>query len=190
MELSDKEIEQFNKLYNQACKKMKGLIILDEYRPKGMSFLEKMRAKKTIKLFSEALKIDANHFASLFFIGKMYQRMKEYEPALEYMEKALLLDQTNPSIAQEASLVAMSLNQVEKAVVYSTEAIRRAPEHPAILCNHAMNLLIAAKDSEALEVIEKALSIEPGDEISQRVHGKILAVMSGEEKRPTYEILK
>lgn len=189
MELSDKEIEQLNQFYSKACKKMEGLVIFDEYRPLRMSFFEKIRANKSIKLFSEVLRIYPDHSPSLFFIGKLYQRMKKYEQALEYMEKALLIDQSNHSIAQEASLIAMSLNQVTKAVVYSTEALRRAPEHPAILCNHAMNLLIAGKDAEALEAIGKALSIEPSDKISQHVHDKILAVMSGEEARPTYKVL-
>jgi len=110
MNLSEQEIEQFNKLYEQASKEMDGLLLLDHYKPKELGFFEKRRAKKAINLYSDALKIYPEHFASLFFIGKIYQRMQQYEQALQYMEEALKFEHSNPSIAQETSLVAMALN--------------------------------------------------------------------------------
>jgi tetratricopeptide (TPR) repeat protein len=184
--MTDKEIEKFNSLYQQACKKMKGLIILEGYRPKRIGFFDKLRANKAIKYFDQALSIYPEHFQSLFFLGKLYQRLGTYEQALTYFDTALKLEQTNHNIPQEASLVAMHLNQIDKAIEYSKEALRRKPDDFALLGNHSMNLLIAGLDVEAKETIDKAISLNPADNINQRIKTKIQEVIAGQVKRPTF----
>ena len=186
MGLTNEQIERFNSLYQQACDKMKGLVILEDYRPKGIGFFEKLRANKAIKYFHEALSIYPDHFQSLFLLGKLHQRLKDYEQALQYFDAALKLELTNHNIPLEASLVAMHLNQVDRAIEYSKEALRRKPDDFAVLGNHAMNLLIAGLDNEAKEVIDKAILLNPADNINQRIQSKIQAVISGHVKRPTF----
>jgi tetratricopeptide (TPR) repeat protein len=185
--MTNEKIAEFNQLYEQACNKMKGLVILEGYRPKGIGFFDKLRANKAIKYFDQALSIYPDHFQSLFFLGKLYQRLGNYEQALSYFDTALKLEQTNHNIPQEASLVAMNLNQVDKAIEYSKEALRRKPDDFALLGNHSMNLLIAGLDYEAKETIETAISLNPADNINQRIKTKIHGVISGQIKRPTFK---
>jgi len=184
--MTDEQIEKFNSLYQQACDKMRGLIILEGYRPKGIGVFEKLRANKAIKYFNEALSIYPDHFQSLFFLGKIHQRLRNYEQALSYFDSALKLERTNHNIPQEASLVAMHLNQIDKAIEYSKEALRRKPDDFALLGNHSMNLLIAGLDNEAKETIDKAIALNPNDDINQRIKTKIQGVISGQAKRPTF----
>lgn len=184
--MTDVQIAQFNSLYQQACDKMEGLIILNGYRPKAIGFFDKLRANKAIKYFDQALSVYPDHYQSLFFLGKLYQRLGNYEKALSYFETALKLEQTNHNIPQEASLIAMHLNQVDKAIEYSREALRRKPDSFELLGNHSMNLLIAGLDNEAKEAIDKAILLNPADDINQRIKSKIQAVISGQIKRPTF----
>lgn len=186
MNLTDEQINQFNQYYDDACKKMKGIIILESYRPKAIGFFEKIKANKAIRLFEKALQIFPDHFPSLFFIGKIYQRLAQYDKSLLYFERALEFEKQNYSLPQEASLVAMHLGQVEKAIEYSAESIKRAPGHIALMGNHAMNLLIAGKDTEAKKHIEEALTIEPNDEINKNIQKRIHNVISGNAKRPVF----
>jgi len=185
--MTEQQIAEFNSLYQRACDKMKGLIILEGYRPKRIGFFEKLRATKAIKYFEQALSLIPDHYQSLFFLGKIYQRLGEYNIAINYFETALKSEQTNHNIPQEASLVAMHLNQIEKAIEYSKEAIRRKPNDFALMGNHSMNLLIAGLDNEAKETIDKALLINPTDTINQKIKNKIESVISGQAKRPTFE---
>jgi len=185
--MTEQQIEEFDSLYQQACEKMEGLIILDGYRPKDISTSEKLRANEAIEYFVQALVIYPYHYQSLFFIGKLYQRLGNYEEALSYLEASLNIETANYSIPQEASLVAMHLNQFDKAIEYSNEALKRSPNNIALLGNHSMNLLIAGSDDEALAAINKAMSIDSTDEINQYIKSKIENVISGQEPRPTFE---
>jgi len=185
--MTDEQIKKFNSLYQQACKKMEGLIILESYRPKEIGFFDKLRANKAIKYFDQALSIYPEHYQSLFFLGKLYQRLAKYEKALLYFETALKFEHSNHNIPLEASLVAMHLNLFDKAIEYSKEALRRKPDDFALLGNHSMNLLIAGFDSDAKETIDKAITLNPSDNINQRIKAKIVSVISGQVKRPTYK---
>jgi tetratricopeptide (TPR) repeat protein len=185
--MTEQQISEFNSLYQLACDKMKGLIILEDYRPKALGFFEKSRAKKAIRYFEQALAIFPDHWQSLFLLGKLYQRFGDYDKSLSYFENSLELEQTNHSIPQEASIVAMHLNQINKAIKYSEESLRRKPNDFALLGNHSMNLLIAGQDNEAIESINKAIAINPDDEINQRIKAKIEGVIAGHIKRPTFE---
>ena len=187
MNLTDIEINNFNREYKIASQEMNGIIILDNYRPKKISFFEKLRAKKVIKHFEKALEIVPEHFASLFFLGKVYQRLEEYEKALFYFEKALEFEKEIYSLPQEASLVAMHLNKIGKAIEYSSEALNRKPNNFALMGNHSMNLLIAGKDKEAMEQIDLALKLEPNDSVNKNIKDKIVSVANGEVKRPTFK---
>jgi tetratricopeptide (TPR) repeat protein len=187
MELTEQEANQFNYHYEVATKKMEGIVILENYRPKKIGFFEKMRAKKSLQHFENALAIFPHHFPSLFFIGKIYQRFAEYEKALSYFEKALEIEKENYNLPQEASLVAMDLNLIDKAIEYSNEALQRSPDNFALMGNHAMNLLIAGKDESAKEIIDKAIKLEPNDRINKNIQNKINAVILKEIKRPTFK---
>lgn len=187
MSLTENQISEFNRHYNKGCSLQDGIILLDGYKPKSLGFFEKIRAKKALKSFEAALEIYPESWQSLFFIGKIYQRMREFEKSLSYIEKAMTYESSNHVLFQEASLVAMHLNQIEKSIEFSKISIKISPENFALLGNHAMNLLVAEKDDEAKQVIEKALSINPNDTYNQRIKKKIENVILKKEKRPTFK---
>jgi tetratricopeptide (TPR) repeat protein len=186
MDLTEQQSQRLDSLYKQGCSKVEGLILLDGYRPKKVGFFERRRAKKAIELFKKVLDAVPSHFPSLFFIGKLYQRLMEYETALHYFEIALKYEHNDHSLPQEASLAAMHLNQIDKAIQYSAESVKRKPDHYVLLGNHAMNLLIAGQDKEAKETIDKSISINQTDKINQAVKSKIEGVISGNITRPTF----
>jgi tetratricopeptide (TPR) repeat protein len=185
--MTDRQIAEFNSFYELGCKQMKGLILIGNYRPKRLWFFDKLKARNAIKSFEQALSIIPDHFQSLFFIGKLYQRLTNYDIALSYFEHALKVEQVNHNIPQEASLVAMHLNQLDKGLEYSKEALKRKPDDIALLGNHSMNLLIAGLDKEAKETIDKAISLSPDDNINNKIKDKIEAVIAGQIRRPIFK---
>jgi len=93
----------------------------------------------------------------------------------------------NHSIPMEAALEAVHLQDLEKALYYSEESMKRKPNDFALMGNHAMNLVLAERDHEALDLIEQALVLKPKDEVNENVKNLITEVMAGTRKRPTME---
>jgi len=189
MEINKEQADKFDLNWEKACKQMKGLVILGEHKPKDLNFFEKIRINRALSFFTKGLYIIPDHWQSLFFSGKIYQRMHAHSKSLLCFEKAMRLEKENFNIPLEASLEAMHLGKIELSINYSSEAIIRNSEDPGVLGNHSMYLLISGRYEEALQTIENALSKNKEDKINQKVKEKILNVISGKEEKPHYSIM-
>lgn len=182
-----KKIAVFSKHYELACAKQKDLILLDGYRMQKLNAEEKQRLEASIVYFKQALALVNDHWPSMVLMAKSFQRLERHAEALEQLELALTIELENHSIPMEASLEAIHLKDVNKALVYSEESLKRKPNDFALMGNHAMNLLHAEKDKEAQTVIEQAIALEPRDEVNKNVKTLIEDVISGKRQRPTME---
>lgn len=187
MELTQEQADYLNGLLDEASQKIKGLILIDGYQQSPLTDEDQIKANRAIDIYKEVLSYVPDHYASWMFMGKVYQRLKEYAKALECLDSAVNL--TDSHIApQEAALVAMGLGEYEKAVTYGEEALCRNPTSIAVL-GHAMNLMHIGKDKEALIAIDRAIELSPEDEINKNVKKLIVSVMNGEKPRPTFNEL-
>ena len=82
-------------------------------------------------------------------------------------------------IAQEASVEAVNLRDLDKAIYYSSIALEKAPKNPVLHGNYAMNLLVSGKSKQALEAIKKGLEVRKDDRTNQHIKNLIESVISG-----------
>jgi tetratricopeptide (TPR) repeat protein len=186
-EIEQKKFEEFNEMFVRAEKKQEGLIFLDGYRRKNLGASEKARLEESVNGFQKCLEVVPGHWPSMFFMAKAFQRLGRHADALEQLESAFKIELENHSIPMEASLEAMHLKDLDKALFYSEESLKRKPDNFAVMGNHAMNLLIAQKDNEAKDTIKKALRMNPNDSINKNIESIVRGVISGKRKRPTFE---
>jgi tetratricopeptide (TPR) repeat protein len=186
-ELEDKKNQEFNEIFEQAGKKQEGLIFLDGYRKKELKETEQLKLEESIKDFKKCLEIHPEHWQSMILMSKALQRRERHQEALDQLELAFKLELENHIIPMEASLEAMHLKDIEKAIFYSEESLKRKPNDFALLGNHAMNLLVAKKDQEAKETIEKAIKLQPNDSINKNIESIIKDVIAEKRARPTFE---
>lgn len=186
-EKENKKFQEFNEIFERAGKRQEGLIYLDGYRNKKLSEPEKKILEESINDFKKCLEIVSDHWQSMMLMAKALQRLERHSEALEQLEVALKIELENPSIAMEASLESMHLNDLDKAIFYSEESLKRKPNDFALLGNHAMNLLVAERDFEAKETIENAIKMQPNDSVNRNIEQTIKDVLSGKRHRPTFE---
>lgn len=186
-ELENKKSQEFNKIFEQGGKNQEGLIFLDGYRKKELQESEKLKLEESIKDFKKCLEIVPEHWQSMVLMSKAFQRLERHQEALEQLELAFKLELENHIIPMEASLEAMHLKDIEKAIFYSEESLKRNPNDFALLGNHAMNLLVAKKDQQAKETIDKAIKLQPNDSINKNVESIIKDVIAEKRERPTFE---
>ena len=187
MNLTKEQIDYFNQVFERAGKRQNRLVFLDGYNRQPIGFFGKKKLKKSIEDFKECLEMIPDHWQSMVLMSKAYQRLGLHTEAFELLEKAFEIETENSTIPMEASLEAMHLNKIDKAIFYSEESIKRKPGDSALLGNHAMNLLVAKQDDEAKRIIDKAIDLNPKDSININIQRKINDVINGKSKRPTFE---
>ncbi|MBS1635152.1 MAG: SseB family protein [Bacteroidetes bacterium] len=186
-EIENQKYQKFNELYERAGKKQEGLIFLDGYKRKNLTTSDEIRLKESVMDFQKCLEIIPDHWQSMVLMAKALQRLERHAEALAQLELAAKIELKNHTIPMEASLEAMHLKDFEKAIYYSEESLKRKPNDFALMGNHAMNLLIAQKDIEAKDTIQKAIKIQPNDSINKNIESIVTDVMAGKRKRPTFE---
>ena len=80
-----------------------------------------------IDLFKEALSYNPNYAQPLFGLGRAYFKLEEYEQALEYVQRARLLDRTNASITALAGRIYTGLGQYDEAERIFQSILDREP---------------------------------------------------------------
>ncbi|MGL4596842.1 MAG: SseB family protein [Bacteroidia bacterium] len=186
-ELEKKKIEEFNDVFKRAAKRQDDLILIDGYQRKSLKANEKLKLEESVIDFQKCLSLIPDHWQSMVLMAKAFQRLERHTEAFEQLETAFKIELNSHSIPLEASLEAMHLKNIDKALFYSEEALKRKPNDPALMGNHAMNLLIAQKDMQAKNTIEEAIQIQPNDQVNKNIEAIVRSVISGNRKRPTFE---
>ncbi|WP_270087109.1 SseB family protein [Sphingobacterium sp. SYP-B4668] len=188
-EAEERRIAEFVEIYERASKRQEKLIYLDGYKIKDVKPAEKLALEESIADFQKCLEMVPNHWQSMVLLARALQRLRRHAEALQLLESACKIELDNHTIPMEASTEAVHMKDVDKALYYSTEALRRAPKDSATMGNHAMNLLLAHRDIEAQETIEEALRLQPDDSVNRHIESIVNGVLSGERERPTFEEL-
>lgn len=186
-EIEDIKFQEFNDIFERAGNNQEGLILLNGYHSKKLNDSEKSKLEESVIEFQKCLTIIPEHWQSMMLMSKSLQRLERHSEALEHLENACKIELDNHIIAMEASLEAMHLKDIDKALYYSVESLRRKPNDYALMGNHAMNLLVANKDQEAKNTIDNAIKIKSNDAVNKNIRLIINGVISGKRKRPTFE---
>lgn len=188
-ELPEDEIPIFNSNFEEGNRLSKGVILIKGMGKPSLGFWNKRKAKKAIKHYKKCLTLLPDHWQTNWLIAKVYQAMSENLKALEYFENAVEKEKISPDLPREASITAMDSGNIELAVKYSKEAIKRNSNDSGLYCNHAINLMVMGDDKEALQFINKAMELDPTDEINKNVFSLINDVASGKRQRLKYNEL-
>ena len=183
-----KEIEALNIVFEKACERQEALVFLDDLsETRELNDSDIALIEESISDFKTCLEKDSEHWESMFFMAKGLQRLGRHSEALEQFETALEIEKENHFVSMEASIEALHLYNLEKALFYSEESIKRNPNETATLGNHALNLLLAQRDSEAIETIKRAIKINSKDLVNKNIQTIIKEVTSGKRDRLTID---
>ncbi|MCG8574194.1 MAG: SseB family protein [Flavobacteriales bacterium] len=187
--LTQEEADQLNQLFEGANKRQEDLIYLDGFTKKSLSSKAEKKLRQSIVDFEQILEKCPDHWQSMFGMAKSLQRLGEHSKALELLEKAMELEKVNHFVALEASVEAVNLRNLEKALQYSEEALKRSPDSYVLLSNHALNLLVDGQTQQARETMDKAMEINSQDQVNKNVSNIIDEVLQGRRRRPTFDDL-
>ena len=180
-----KNADEFNDLFGKTIDSLGDLIQLGGYRPDEPNAEEIAALKQHIKALDALLAFKSDHWQSMLLKAKAYQRLGEHPAALEWLMKGMEVEPNNHILPKEASIEAVVMCDMEKALEFSAEAVNRKEGDPELLGNHAMNFLLAEKDEDARQTIKMAIEAAPDDAFNQRISRLIEDVIAGKKDRPT-----
>ncbi len=179
------EIALSNKYYQAGWKLIEKEITLGNDIPSnriGWFTLRKLR--KAIALFEQALEIVPTNWASMWTLGKIYQRMNDDPTALSWFTQAYEIKPANPDIAREACRCALNLGRRKEAVAFALSALNADPADPGLIANLALALLISGDAQKAKEKVEEALNSHPANAVTKNILQLINEVISGRKPYP------
>ncbi len=185
--LTDKQIEEFNALYGEACELFKGLILLDGNPTPKIGFFEKRKLNKSISMFERALKIHPASWQSMFFIAKAHQSLGELPKALEWFKNAYEYEPENISLAKEIGLCAGQLGDHETAIFYMESVAKVYPEEYSLQVNLGLSYLMSNQLNLAKAQFSRAVLAEPGNINNKKLLELTNKVISGEVPCPKSE---
>ena len=101
-----------------------------------------------------------------FMIGLAYRQLEKYEEAIDYFEKAKRYSEDNTIILNELAISKASIGLEIEAMEIFNKAIEINKMDGELYANRGMLYLTQKKMEEARSDVEKALSIDPEDQIA------------------------
>jgi Flp pilus assembly protein TadD len=175
---------EHNRLYREASSVVFPLIeIHGKPQPKLTSF-QRSELQRGVGLFDQVLIINPRNWAAMWLVGKAYQRLQEFDQALEWFSRAHSVNPVQPDVSREAALAAMELGRPSEAIAFCKKAIEFKPSDPGLLANLALATLLSGDVKGADTIVQDALRRDPSDQITRRLADVCRAVLAGERPCP------
>ncbi len=182
---TDEEAREHNRLYEEGWKLIQDELHVGPGGQRGsVGWTTRRKFVRAVQCFEGALKINPEGWESQWALGKIYQRVEEWENSLAHFARAYELNSQQPDIAREAGLVAMELGAGDDAVRYCQAAAALHPTDAGALANLALAYLIEGDLAQAESTITAARSMASDDDIARSIERLVAAVRSGSRRRP------
>ena len=112
-------------------------------------------------LLVESIKRGGDFYEALYSLGQLYFTLGEHQKALHHFRKALVFNKKKFTVYFEIGAVLQALEQYEEAIQSYDESIKLNFEYPEALLNKSICLKKLGKINDAVELIKKALEINP-----------------------------
>lgn len=130
------------------------------------------------------VRADNQNWQASWFIGKAHQALGNSLAANRAFKTAYLIEQNNPDVASEYGLSCIDLGQGMEGVAALQRAIKLSPSVPGLHANLALAYLVANRNKQALAAADRAITMDPADNISRAVRALVVQVIEGKRPQP------
>jgi len=175
-----------NRLFEEALSIVKDEIPLHGQSDKPVpGWILAVKLRRAIAIFERALRINPENWPAMWYIGKVHQRLRNPADALAWFEQAHQINPSQPDIVREASLCAMEIGYHDMAIVFAHRATQLEPTNPGLHANLALAYLLAGRVSDAETAVDRALTADPSDTISQTIRTMVQHFATSRRVPPT-----
>ncbi|MDB6015830.1 MAG: hypothetical protein JWR19_319 [Pedosphaera sp.] len=186
MALTEQHRLEHNRIFEEASALIKNEIPLHE-RPRmpAPGWFLRRRLKRALALFDRVLELKPENWPAMWLVGKIHQRLGDFNTALSWFERAYQENPSQPDVAREASMCAMNTGRHDVAIVFAHRATQIEPANAGLHANLALAYLQAGRISDAQASIERSIAGDPADKISQTIRAIIKHFATNGRTPPT-----
>jgi len=133
----------------------------DGYLNLANQYSDKRNYKEAEKYFAEALRYGPDNPKVLYNYGCFLQRKGDSKSAIKYLDKCLVEAPWNDKALNTLGVIYIINKKFEFAEKYLRGAYKLTPRKTGVMLNLAVALKQNGKNTEALEILEKILALEP-----------------------------
>ena len=111
-------------------------------------------------LYNEVLKINPNHFGSIFLLGALSIKIKNFDRAIQLLNQAILIQPNHAQSHNNLGVVFVELGEVQKAMSYYQTAINIQPNYADAHNNLGVVFNKLGEVQKAISCYQKAISIQ------------------------------
>ncbi len=140
------------------------------------------RARKLVPMalsdLEETIKLDPEQAEAQYLMGRLYAHLGQAEKALQALDAAVRLTETDPAARAKALLIRANVQtEPERRQADYDEAVKLAPRDANALRFRGMAHFTQSRFEQALADFDAALAIEPGDADTYEARGLALSMM-------------
>lgn len=137
-----------------------------------------------IEYLQVVTKLQSNHWPAYWQTGKAFQAICNNEQAYENFKKAYEIKPDEVDICRELMMACLEMGRTDEGVSVAWAAVQLEPNNAGLWANMSLALLLNAQLTKAKQAAEKALEIDPSDQITQNLLMAISQVQSGKWPQP------
>ena len=113
------------------------------------------------KFYKEILKINPNHFESIFLLGTLSIAIKNFDRAIQFLNQAILIQPYHAQSHSNLGAVYKELGKTEKAMSYYQKAINIKPDYADAHNNLGVVFNELGEIQKSITCYQKAINIQP-----------------------------
>jgi len=122
---------------------------------------KKSNFKTAENFYNRILKINPNHFETIFLLGTLFIQTKNYDRAVKFLMQGTIIQPNHEKSYSNLGIAYKELGEFQKAVNSLNKAIEIKPNYADAHNNLGTILKELGKKKEALKSYEKAIQISP-----------------------------
>ena len=187
--ITDLSPDRHNEYYQKGCDLIQPFMVLHGEEIKTP---QKKKISEGIMYLDVVTQINPDNWAAFWFKGKGYQALNDSSSAYNEFNASYSIQKENPDVARELMFECLNLGKPDEGIQIAKEALSLKPDESGLIANLALALLIKGDLDEAMLQIDKAISLDPSDEINRNVKTFIREIESGKRKQPEtyYDLMK
>lgn len=170
-------------LFQRAAELTRGLLLVAGAPMRPLDASSRARLEEARPLLRAALAREVS-FPTAWVLGKVEQRMGNRAEAVAAFREAHAKEPDQPDGCRELVHALLEEGRAADAVPVARHSVAVSPSDPGLRSNLALVLLLAGDLASARVEIEAAEKMDPADEITRALAGRIAEIASGRRPHP------